>query len=115
VDEDHDHIFFQCAYVADVWRGILQWQGITKSAMNWINEIQCAVKYMKGKSSRTLVYRMAMASTIYHIWLEHNARIFQQKQQAAGFLIRQIIQDIHGRGIRYPSIATRLCNLNNYP
>ncbi|KAG5572116.1 hypothetical protein H5410_061882 [Solanum commersonii] len=45
---------------------------------------------------------MAMVSTIYHIWLERNARIFQQKQQAAGFLIRQIIQVIHGRDIRVP-------------
>ncbi|KAH0724791.1 hypothetical protein KY284_000656 [Solanum tuberosum] len=115
VDEDHDHMFFQCAYAAEVWMGILQWQGITRSAMNWINEIQWAVKYMKGKSSRTLVYRMAMASTIYHIWLERNASIFQQKQQSTSFLIRQIIQGIHGRGIRYPRIATRLCNLNNYP
>lgn len=48
MDKDHDHIFFQYAYAEEMWRGTLQWQGITRSAMNWINEIQWAVKYMKG-------------------------------------------------------------------
>ena len=43
VDEDHHQIFFQCAYAAEVWKGTLQRQGITRSSMSWINEIQWAV------------------------------------------------------------------------
>ncbi|KAK6773868.1 hypothetical protein RDI58_029107 [Solanum bulbocastanum] len=115
MNEDHDHIFFQCAYETKVWRSILHKQGITRSAMNWTNEIQWAIQYMKGRSNMTFVCRIAMANTIYHTWLERNTRIFQQKQQSVSSLIRHIIHEIHGRGIRYPRIATRLHNLNTYP
>ncbi|KAK6780442.1 hypothetical protein RDI58_022626 [Solanum bulbocastanum] len=62
-NKDHDHLFFQCAYAAEVWRSILHWQGKTRSAMNWTNEIQWAVQYMKGRSNMSLVYRMSMANT----------------------------------------------------
>jgi len=115
VDEDHDHIFFQCAYAAEVWRSILHWQGITRNAMNWTSEINWAVHYMKGRSSKSLVYRMTMANTVYHLWLERNTKIFQQKQQSISYLTRHIIKEIHGRGIRYPRITTRLSTLNSYP
>ncbi|WMV25007.1 hypothetical protein MTR67_018392 [Solanum verrucosum] len=91
VNEDHDHIFFQCDYAAEIWRSILQWQEIRRNAMNWTEGVQWGMQYMKGKSSKALMYRMAMSNVVYHIWLERNARIFKQQQKPASYLIRLII------------------------
>ncbi|KAK6784384.1 hypothetical protein RDI58_017839 [Solanum bulbocastanum] len=66
-NEELDHIFFRCTYAAEVWNNILNWQGIRRKSMNWTAEIQWVIKFMKGKSSTTLVYRMAMASTVYRL------------------------------------------------
>lgn len=82
--------------------------------MNWMEEVQWARKYMKGQNGTTMVYIMAMANTVYHIWLERNSRIFQQKLKLASSLVRHVIKEIHGRGSRYARLATRLCDLNNY-
>lgn len=68
--------------------------------MNWMKEVQWARKYMKGQNGTTMVYIMAMANTVYHIWLERNSRIFQQKLKLASSLVRHVIKEIHGRGSR---------------
>lgn len=48
--------------------------------------------------------------------MEHNRRIFKQQQQSANtIIIRHIIREVHGRGNKYPRIATRLQNLNVHP
>ncbi|WMV26834.1 hypothetical protein MTR67_020219 [Solanum verrucosum] len=67
MNEDHDHLFFQCSYSAEVWSKILNWQGIDRGTMHWTAEVQWAIKHMKGKGSTALVYKMAMASSLYYI------------------------------------------------
>ncbi|XP_049360160.1 GATA transcription factor 21-like [Solanum verrucosum] len=67
---------------------------------------------MKGKGSTTLVYKLAIASSLYYLWLECNSRKFTQKKQLSSTIVGHIIQDTHGRGSRYPKLATRLHALN---
>uniref|UniRef100_A0A0V0GZG0 Putative ovule protein n=1 Tax=Solanum chacoense TaxID=4108 RepID=A0A0V0GZG0_SOLCH len=42
---------------------ILHWQGMERNAMNWTNEINWAVHCMKGRSSKSLVYRYPRIAT----------------------------------------------------
>ncbi|KAH0776404.1 hypothetical protein KY290_007815 [Solanum tuberosum] len=114
-NEDLDHLCFQYPYTAEVWRKVLTWQEINRSTMHWTAEVQWAGKYMKGRSSTTLVYKLAMASSVYHLWLERNSRIFIQKMQQTNTIVRYIIQEAHGRGSRYPKLANRLHAMNIYP
>lgn len=100
--------FFHYPYSSEVWKAILSWQGISTSSYKWSEEIQWANRYMK------VVYKLTTANTVYWLWMERNKRVFKQKQQPAVALIRHIIQEIHGRGSRYPRIATRLLKLNMY-
>ncbi|KAG5595649.1 hypothetical protein H5410_036881 [Solanum commersonii] len=41
-----------------------------------------------------------------------NSRKFTQKKQLSSTIVGHIIQDTHGRGSRYPKLATRLHALN---
>ena len=65
--------------------------------MKWHEEVQWAIKYMKGKNSTAQVYRMALVGTIYHMWIERNCKIFQSKQRNEEYMIRHIISEIYGR------------------
>jgi len=113
-NEDLDHLFFHCPCTAEVLRRVLTWQGINRSIMHWTTEVQWAGKYMKGRSSTSLVYKLAMTSSIYHLSLERNNRIFTQKKQQTSTIVRYIIQEEHGRGSRYPKLVNRLHAMNIY-
>lgn len=39
VNEDHEYMFFQCDYAAEISRSILQWQEIKRNVMNWTIEV----------------------------------------------------------------------------
>ncbi|PHU12152.1 hypothetical protein BC332_19082 [Capsicum chinense] len=48
---------------------------------------------------------MALAATIYHVWKERNARVFQNKAKTVTVLLRMIVQEIHARAGIYPKLA----------
>ena len=56
-----------------------------------------------------------MASAVYHIWQELNARIFKQKQRSEDEIVKIIIQEIHHRGNMYNKLRGVLARLNYYP
>lgn len=65
--------------------------------MDWKGEVLWASTHHKGKKPDAEVYRMTMASVVYHIWQERNARIFKQKQRSEDEIVKIIIQEIHHR------------------
>lgn len=72
VNDDLDNLFCQCAYAVEVWRNILARRGVSRGILNWTDELQRTNKFMKGRSSMALVYKLAMASKVYYLWLECN-------------------------------------------
>ncbi|XP_049414811.1 uncharacterized protein LOC125877612 [Solanum stenotomum] len=74
------HLMFECNISAGVWKRLLViWQGVTRQTLNWQGEVLWASTHHKRKTPDA-VYRMTMASAVYHIWQEQNARLFKQKQ-----------------------------------
>ncbi|XP_059310635.1 uncharacterized protein LOC132061986 [Lycium ferocissimum] len=109
------HLFFQCTYSATVWRELLKWQGIQRLPMEWTRELQWANEHAKGRNNKAEVYRMVMAASVYHLWIERNNRIFQQKTRAPAVLLRLIIHEVFYRGHLKARLAYRLEQLNFYP
>ena len=83
--------------------------------MNWMAEVNWATQHAKGKSANAAIYRASLASCIYRIWLERNQRVFQRQKTKAHVLVKQVIQDIHGRGAMHGRLHSRLASLNFYP
>ncbi|KAJ8570050.1 hypothetical protein K7X08_006627 [Anisodus acutangulus] len=75
--ENTSHLFFNCSFSAQIWQKVLWWLNIHKQVCNWENETSWAVTHCKGKQPRAEVYRIALASSVYHIWQERNNRIFK--------------------------------------
>ncbi|XP_019223812.1 PREDICTED: uncharacterized protein LOC109205556 [Nicotiana attenuata] len=113
--ESHQHIFFLCRFSAQVWEKLLTWIGIKRRITDWKEELKWAADHMKGKGSKTMLYRMCITSAVYQIWLERNRRIFQQEKRSSEAITRQIIQEIHCIGNRESSLREELQVLNFYP
>ncbi|XP_070040460.1 uncharacterized protein [Nicotiana tomentosiformis] len=73
-NESINHIFFQCDMSIQVWCKLLQWQGINRAAMPWLEELKWAEDYARGRSATAEIYRMTLASGVYHLWIERNQR-----------------------------------------
>ncbi|XP_060182984.1 uncharacterized protein LOC132612931 [Lycium barbarum] len=115
VDEDINHLLFECSFSATMWEKVLAWQGIQRIAMPWQQEVFWAICHAKGRTGRAEVYRMALASSVYHIWQERNWRVFQKRSRSAAELTRLIIQEVHCRRGKKGETARALDNLNFYP
>ncbi|XP_009779248.1 uncharacterized protein LOC107791302 [Nicotiana tabacum] len=114
-EESLEHMFFKCSFTAAIWSKVLQWMGITRQTMEWSQEIEWTCSNAKSRSTNSEIYRIALASCVYHVWQERNHKIFQHKQKQAGLLIKQTIQMICGRSYTLPKLRRRLEELNFYP
>ena len=76
--ETSHHLFFTCNYSKDVWKEVLRRNGLYRSVGNWGEEMSYALIEAKGDSFTAHVRALALAVTVYCIWMERNCRIFRQ-------------------------------------
>ena len=76
-EENRDHLFFGCAYASNVWRRVLHRNQQGYNCVNWQEELNEAIHRFRGSSLAARLGRLTMAVTMYCIWEERNARIFQ--------------------------------------
>ncbi|XP_019265216.1 PREDICTED: uncharacterized protein LOC109242809 [Nicotiana attenuata] len=92
--ECHKHLFFACPFSVDVWRRLLAWLGITRRPGSWDEELKWAMDHVKGKGSKTMIYRMSITGAVYHLWLERNRRVFQQEKICSEDIVRHYIKSV---------------------
>ncbi|XP_059306286.1 uncharacterized protein LOC132057689 [Lycium ferocissimum] len=114
-DESIAHLFFKCVVSSAIWKKSLSWQGIARSPMEWQSELQWVLTYSKGNSSASEIYWMCLAGTAYQIWKERNTRVFQQRQRSIEAMVKQIVQEVHGRGATRLRLKQKLDSMNFYP
>ncbi|XP_022878613.1 uncharacterized protein LOC111396409 [Olea europaea var. sylvestris] len=76
--ETGQHLFFQCSFASSIWMKIKVWTGIRRS----MTTIPSALKWMKkearGTSWQSKSKSIALASTVYHIWMARNRKVFEE-------------------------------------
>ncbi|XP_022860943.1 uncharacterized protein LOC111381398 [Olea europaea var. sylvestris] len=89
-EETCDHLFFKCSFTSSLWGSIRRWLGITRS----MSTLAIALKWMKkenrGTSWLTKTKRVALASTVYYIWLTRNRKIFEDLPADLDSIARRI-------------------------
>ncbi|XP_075103479.1 uncharacterized protein LOC142178055 [Nicotiana tabacum] len=115
LDESTNHLFFSCRVSTEIWQKLLGWQSIYRHAMDWHNKILWAEANAKDIAAGVEIFRMSMATCVYHIRQERNMRVFQEKGRPNQVLIRLIIQVAICRGSKETRLARTIENLNFYP
>ncbi|KAK4379693.1 hypothetical protein RND71_001555 [Anisodus tanguticus] len=60
------------------------------------------------------IYMITLTVAVYHLWLERNSRIFQQKKQLQDALLRRITQETYYRASLFSRLAAYLNRLDWY-
>ena len=101
-DETRDHLYFACPYSYTVWEVLarrLVGNGINPDWQWTIARLQ----RMNDKRLDTILARMLIQSTVYHVWRERNARRHQQPGMSTDQMRRRIDKAMRNRivSLRY--------------
>lgn len=95
MDESTEHLFFSCSFTRSVWERIRAWVGLRRAmstlhiVMKWIK------KESRGTSWHNKAKRIALVSTVYHIWMARNKMIFEDLIPHVDSIVRRIKTHIY--------------------
>ncbi|XP_020272687.1 uncharacterized protein LOC109847864 [Asparagus officinalis] len=92
--ESRNHLFFACCFSSEVWNGIMDWLRFNWRSCAWNLLLDWYNIRLRGSVFKNKIKRMALAATVYSIWMERNVRIFTQVCKGADRLIKEIKIDI---------------------
>jgi hypothetical protein len=93
--ETRDHLFFDCPYSHYLWTLCkLKLQMHSSSMGNLHEEANLIKAKFKPNDDVYQLARIALACTVWHIWLERCKRIFQSKSQHKILVFRNIYEDV---------------------
>lgn len=94
--ESHDHLFFNCPYSGSVWQSLCTKMNVDRSPKSWRDWITFLSSF-KGKSLRSIVIRLVLTVSVYHIWIERNVRKFQNKLCSVEVVVHKICSIVRSR------------------
>lgn len=65
--ESHSHIFFDCMFSTRIWNVLKAMSNVNWPKLHWPNLFAYATIETKGKSLRSIVIRLSLLCSIYHI------------------------------------------------
>ncbi|PWA64577.1 reverse transcriptase zinc-binding domain-containing protein [Artemisia annua] len=91
-NDSHNHLFFNCDYSKEVWRVLKRRIKANNGDNEWRNVIDRMSDMPCNINIRSVVRKMVLATCVYHIWRERNARIFTSEKQSHTELVK-VIED----------------------
>lgn len=73
-EETVQHLFFSCRISSYIWREVMAWSGVSRTAAAWSLEYEYLVSHCSNNSGKQRMYRCVTAVLIYLIWRERNHR-----------------------------------------
>ncbi|PWA81906.1 RNA-directed DNA polymerase, eukaryota, Reverse transcriptase zinc-binding domain protein [Artemisia annua] len=95
VNDSHSHLFFECVYSKSIWEELKEKMENNEISNSWDTLIE---QYAMGTCNNTIgsvLKRIGLATVVYHIWKERNARLF------TGAVIdrESLLKIIEGKGV----------------
>nr|XP_043639244.1 uncharacterized protein LOC122610314 [Erigeron canadensis] len=90
--DSHNHLFFECSFSDQVWRGVLDEVNMVHSSSSWDSIIQQFLSSIKSKSFKMIAGRLILAAAVYMIWQERKSRLFKKQKKPAAQLVKEVIE-----------------------
>lgn len=74
MEETIDNLSFDFMYSKLVWENLLTKMGITRTSGPWRSELAWILGNVKGKTLASVMFKLALAGIVSHIWHERNVR-----------------------------------------
>ncbi|KAL0427837.1 UNVERIFIED_CONTAM: hypothetical protein Slati_2958500 [Sesamum latifolium] len=72
--ESHDHLFFLCPFASSCLCEVQRLVRFHWPYRNWVTSVHWAARRWRGKHVVNASFRALLASLVYHVWQERNAR-----------------------------------------
>ncbi|XP_019255176.1 PREDICTED: uncharacterized protein LOC109233767 [Nicotiana attenuata] len=115
IEETHDHLYFECPYSQSLWKGLLEWLSYKRRVEIWEAEVQWLTANVNNRNPRKNVLRVVFAAVVYYIWMERNARRFQNQSKEIQDRAKEIVLRVHITGQKKCKWTPILNTLNSYP
>ncbi|XP_058755181.1 uncharacterized protein LOC131628357 [Vicia villosa] len=98
-EEDIDHLMLNCGVTKHVWPTILDWLEVKHKSGQWQVEKKWVVQNTKGKGYHSYMLKIAIAETVYGLWMYRNKCVFgTDANEDATKIVPRIIDSIVYRG-----------------
>ncbi|GJX27994.1 RNA-directed DNA polymerase, eukaryota, reverse transcriptase zinc-binding domain protein, partial [Tanacetum coccineum] len=97
IPDSHEHLFFQCKPVAEVWKIVKGRARIKTNAVKWADIIKDMAKTTNQNSIWNIIGKLCLAATVYYVWQERNGWIFNKESRDCDTLIKLIFEDVRAR------------------
>lgn len=98
IPDSHPHLFFECLFSMQVWLQV--WLQVrVLSGMDVVpplleDVLTFIMPISKGRSVVSILSRLVLAATTYHLWMECNSRLFKQKKSTIDEVVQVIISTV---------------------
>ena len=76
VNDSHNHLFFECEFSSNVWEKLKDKMEIMWMSNSWCDVIEQYANDPCNNSIGSVLKRIGLATCVYHLWKERNARLF---------------------------------------
>ncbi|KAE8696464.1 hypothetical protein F3Y22_tig00110670pilonHSYRG00065 [Hibiscus syriacus] len=80
VEEDADHLFVSCRYMAFFWMSFCRWWQIEGCSMSTVDEMFEFGFQVRWSVPRLLAWQVSFAAALWSIWLVRNEFVFREKR-----------------------------------
>ena len=92
-----DYIFFECSFTRRIWDDTMKLCLVSNAQFVWEDLIAWGARELKGKKLRVIACKLAWWAMVYHIWLQRNAIVHEERIWTEEQLKRNIIKDVKTR------------------
>ena len=108
-------MFFTCRFSKSIWKRVLTVCGLQREVLSWVEELNWAIKKLKGKWLISKVLMINWNAYIYYIWRERNCRLFKHKDETEEQILEHIKISIKHRlaklrNVAFDSVNISLCS-----
>ncbi|XP_058771340.1 uncharacterized protein LOC131644745 [Vicia villosa] len=97
--EDINHLIINCRITNHIWKEVLKWLEVNHQPTQWQEELNWIIQHTKGKGFYSSIMKIAIAETVYGIWMHRNKRIFgTNASEDTTKVVHKIIDTIVYRG-----------------
>ncbi|GAV91823.1 zf-RVT domain-containing protein, partial [Cephalotus follicularis] len=95
--ETLDHLFFHCPFSSRVWLEVLALCNLVRPILPSADEVDWMIIHSPGTMFHHSLRKLAMAATIFHLWIERNNRCFSNRFLPHRELVQRVRQDVEGK------------------
>ncbi|GJT29450.1 RNA-directed DNA polymerase, eukaryota, reverse transcriptase zinc-binding domain protein [Tanacetum coccineum] len=97
IPDSHEHLFFQCQMVSNLWEIVKRRARIKTNANRWTDIIKDMTMIKNQNSIWCIIGKLCLAATVYVVWQERNGRIFNNDKKDNVMLSKVIFDDVRAR------------------